>query len=187
MANTHNSWDQECDVLVVGSGGGAFTGAYGAAARGLDTLVIEKTGYFGGTTAYAGAGLWLPGNPAQVRGGLKDSADLGRAYFRSVVGDATAPRRARACVERLRHLHHDAVVLLGHRTRAAQQQRGMRGRRRLVVGEAAGGEDGAAPGPYGDPLPPKRRRARPRFVLAGHQPPRECPSRSVGAAYFVPE
>ncbi|POX57212.1 3-oxosteroid 1-dehydrogenase [Streptomyces sp. Ru71] len=89
MANTDNRWDQECDVLVVGSGGGALTGAYGAAARGLDTLVIEKTEYFGGTTAYAGAGLWLPGNQAQERAGLTDSADLGRAYFRAVVGDAT--------------------------------------------------------------------------------------------------
>ncbi|MFE7328603.1 FAD-binding protein [Streptomyces sp. NPDC057565] len=89
MANTDETWDQECDVLVVGSGGGALTGAYGAAARGLDTLVIEKTGYFGGTTAYAGAGLWLPGNQAQTRGGLDDSADLGRAYFRAVVGEAS--------------------------------------------------------------------------------------------------
>ncbi|MDI3408789.1 FAD-dependent oxidoreductase [Streptomyces cavernicola] len=86
---TQHSWDEECDVLVVGSGGGALTGAYGAAARGLDTLVVEKTAHFGGTTAYAGAGLWLPGNQAQARGGLEDSADLARAYFRAVVGDAT--------------------------------------------------------------------------------------------------
>ena len=90
MTDTDKSWDQECDVLVVGSGGGALTGAYSAAARGLDTLVVEKTGWFGGTTAYAGAGLWLPGNQAQARGGLSDSADLARGYFRAVVGDATA-------------------------------------------------------------------------------------------------
>ncbi|GHB70736.1 3-oxosteroid 1-dehydrogenase [Streptomyces viridiviolaceus] len=89
MANTDQTWDQECDVLVVGSGGGALTGAYGTAARGLDTLVIEKTGHFGGTTAYAGACLWLPGNQAQERDGVPDSADLGRTYFRAVVGDAT--------------------------------------------------------------------------------------------------
>ncbi|MDI3387545.1 FAD-dependent oxidoreductase [Streptomyces sp. B-S-A8] len=89
MADTAHTWDEECDVLVVGSGGGALTGAYGAAARGLDTLVVEKTRYFGGTTAYAGAGLWLPGNQAQARAGVEDSAELGRAYFRAVVGDAT--------------------------------------------------------------------------------------------------
>ncbi|WP_455357290.1 FAD-binding protein [Streptomyces sp. SYSU K217416] len=89
MTNTDQTWDQECDVLVVGSGGGALTGAYGTAARGLETLVIEKTGSFGGTTAYSGACLWLPGNQAQARDGVTDSAGLGRAYFRAVVGDAT--------------------------------------------------------------------------------------------------
>lgn len=89
MTNTDETWDQECDVLVVGSGGGALTGAYGTAARGLDTLVIEKTGYFGGTTAYSGACLWLPGNHVQARDGVADSADLGRTYFRAVVGDTT--------------------------------------------------------------------------------------------------
>ncbi|MEV6836987.1 FAD-dependent oxidoreductase [Streptomyces sp. NPDC051133] len=100
MANTRDSWDQECDVLVVGSGGGALTGAYGTAARGLDTLVIEKTGYTGGTTAYAGAALWLPGNPAQERGGLADSAGLGRAYFRAVVGDTTPHELQDAYIDR---------------------------------------------------------------------------------------
>ncbi|MFE1954954.1 FAD-dependent oxidoreductase [Streptomyces sp. NPDC059524] len=83
------SWDETVDVLVVGSGGAALTGAYSAAAQGLDTLVVEKTEYFGGTTAYAGACLWLPGNQAQARAGVEDSADLARAYFRSLVGDAT--------------------------------------------------------------------------------------------------
>ncbi|HEX5568157.1 MAG TPA: FAD-binding protein, partial [Streptomyces sp.] len=48
-------WDAECDVLVVGSGGGGCTGAYTAAAHGLDTMLIEKTPLFGGTTAYSGA------------------------------------------------------------------------------------------------------------------------------------
>ncbi|NBE52583.1 FAD-dependent oxidoreductase [Streptomyces boluensis] len=100
MANTQNTWDQECDVLVVGSGAGALTGAYGAAVRGLDTLVIEKTGYFGGTTAYAGAGLWLPGNHVQARDGVEDSADLARAYFRAVVGDATDQRVQDAYLDR---------------------------------------------------------------------------------------
>ncbi|MFG2960965.1 FAD-dependent oxidoreductase [Streptomyces sp. NPDC048291] len=85
---TTADWDEECDVLVVGSGGGGLTGAYTAAALGLDTLVVEKTGYYGGTTAYAGACLWLPGNPAQARAGLEDSAELGRTYFRAVVGDS---------------------------------------------------------------------------------------------------
>ncbi|WP_413098229.1 FAD-binding protein [Streptomyces sp. Inha503] len=85
---TTSDWDEECEVLVIGSGGGGLTGAYTAAALGLDTLVVEKTECYGGTTAYAGACLWLPGNPAQFRAGLEDSAELGRTYFRAVVGDS---------------------------------------------------------------------------------------------------
>lgn len=74
------------DVIVVGSGAG-LVGAYAAAARGLKTLVLEKTEYVGGTTAYSGAGIWLPGNPAQERAGQTDSPDRARPYLDAIVGD----------------------------------------------------------------------------------------------------
>ena len=77
------------DVVVVGSGAAALTAAYTAVSAGLRTLVLEKTEYFGGTSAYSGAGIWLPGNQAQHRAGVADSVDLGREYFRAVVGDDT--------------------------------------------------------------------------------------------------
>ncbi|MFE7359235.1 FAD-dependent oxidoreductase [Streptomyces sp. NPDC057543] len=83
-------WDDECDVLVAGSGGGGLTGAYTAAARGLDTMLIEKTPLFGGTTAYSGASLWLPGNQAQQRSGLDDSVQKGLTYLRATVGERTS-------------------------------------------------------------------------------------------------
>ncbi|MGW9131855.1 FAD-binding protein [Streptomyces sp. NPDC055681] len=86
---TASAWGEECDVLVVGAGGGASTGAYTAATLGLETLLVEKTRYYGGTTAYAGACLWLPGNQAPARAGVEDSGELGRAYFRAIVGDST--------------------------------------------------------------------------------------------------
>jgi 3-oxosteroid 1-dehydrogenase len=74
------------DVIVVGSGAG-LVGAYAAASRGLRTLVIEKTEYVGGTTAYSGAGIWLPGNAAEQRAGIEDSPDLARPYLDAIVGD----------------------------------------------------------------------------------------------------
>ncbi len=74
------------DVIVVGSGAG-LVGAYVAAARGLRTLVIEKTGYLGGTTAYSGAGIWIPANPAIIRAGVDDTTEAGRAYLDAIVGD----------------------------------------------------------------------------------------------------
>ena len=78
--------DTHFDVIVVGSGGGLF-GAYAAAARGLRTLVIEKSEYVGGTTAWSGAGIWLPGNPAEVRAGLEGGSDAARPYLDAIIGD----------------------------------------------------------------------------------------------------
>ncbi|MDA3624575.1 FAD-binding protein [Saccharopolyspora sp. WRP15-2] len=82
-------WDDECDVLVVGSGGGALTGAYTAAREGLSVLVVEATDKFGGTTAYSGGGLWFPGNAVLKRAGDQDTPEEARTYYRAVVGDRT--------------------------------------------------------------------------------------------------
>lgn len=82
-------WDDECDVLVVGSGGGALTGAYTAAREGLSVIVAEATGSFGGTTAYSGGGMWFPGNAVLRRDGADGSLDDAKTYFRAVVGERT--------------------------------------------------------------------------------------------------
>ncbi len=83
-------FDEVVDVVVVGSGGGALTGAYVASSRGLQTLVIESTDFYGGTTAYSGSGLWLPGNHVLERDGVDDTVDEAREYLRAVIGDETA-------------------------------------------------------------------------------------------------
>ncbi|RKT87172.1 Succinate dehydrogenase/fumarate reductase, flavoprotein subunit [Saccharopolyspora antimicrobica] len=82
-------WDDECDVLVVGSGGGALTGAYTASREGLSVLVVEATDKFGGTTAYSGGGLWFPGNAVLKRAGDQDTPEEAKTYYRAVVGDRT--------------------------------------------------------------------------------------------------
>ncbi|MDT5083502.1 MAG: 3-oxosteroid 1-dehydrogenase, partial [Mycobacterium sp.] len=46
-----------------------MTAALAAQASGLDTLVIEKSSHFGGSTALSGGGIWVPGAPAQRRAG----------------------------------------------------------------------------------------------------------------------
>jgi succinate dehydrogenase/fumarate reductase flavoprotein subunit len=92
-------FDEHTDVVVVGSGGGALVGALIAAQDGLDTIVIESTEYFGGTTAYSGSGLWLPGNQAQARAGVEDSVELAREYLRATVGDRTAQHLQDAFLE----------------------------------------------------------------------------------------
>ncbi|GGO72776.1 FAD-dependent oxidoreductase [Nonomuraea cavernae] len=86
-------WDDEYDVVVAGSGAGALTGALAAAGRGLRTVVLEKTALVGGTSAYAGAAVWLPGSQVQQRAGIGDSTESARAYLTALLGEAEAERR----------------------------------------------------------------------------------------------
>src|ERR1700712_5426075 len=62
---------RDCDVLVIGSGAGGLSTAITAKAAGLDVLVIEKEEFFGGTTAFSGGVLWIPGNPQAVAAGIE--------------------------------------------------------------------------------------------------------------------
>jgi 3-oxosteroid 1-dehydrogenase len=80
--------NREYDVIVVGSGGGALTGAALAARAGLSTLVVEKTAYIGGTSAYSGGACWLPGSEVQQRAGIPDSTEGARAYLDAILQDA---------------------------------------------------------------------------------------------------
>jgi succinate dehydrogenase/fumarate reductase flavoprotein subunit len=52
----------DCDILVVGSGAGGMATAITAAKHGLRVIVVEKAPVIGGTTAYSGGVLWIPGN-----------------------------------------------------------------------------------------------------------------------------
>lgn len=86
-ADQQRSWDHHVDFLVVGSGCGGLTAALTADARGLETLIIEKAGVYGGSTALSGGNIWIPNNPTLRRVGLTDSrADVCR-YLHAVVGD----------------------------------------------------------------------------------------------------
>lgn len=69
------------EVIVVGSGAGAMTGAYLAAKSGLRTVVLERTDRLGGTSAYSGAAAWLPGSQVQQRAGIPDSTESARTYL----------------------------------------------------------------------------------------------------------
>lgn len=86
-------WDAEHDVVVVGSGAGAMTGALLAATDGMDTVVLERTGLLGGTSAYSGAACWLPGTQVQERAGIGDSTEAARGYLRALLGDRELDRQ----------------------------------------------------------------------------------------------
>lgn len=76
----------ECDVLVVGSGAGGLSTAITAKKNGLDVVVIEKEEYFGGTTAFSGGVLWIPGNRHAKANGVQDSREAARTYLQHETG-----------------------------------------------------------------------------------------------------
>ena len=79
-------WNEEVDLLVVGSGAGGMTAALVAKSHGLQVLVIEKTECFGGSTARSGGGLWIPNSYLLEQAGVPDSFENGRLYMQNTVG-----------------------------------------------------------------------------------------------------
>jgi len=96
------SWDDEVDVLVAGTGAAGLAAAIAAADAGARTLVVEATDRWGGTTMRSGGGLWMPANPLMARDGVQDSAEDALRYMDEVIADvgpASSPERRRAYVE----------------------------------------------------------------------------------------
>jgi succinate dehydrogenase/fumarate reductase flavoprotein subunit len=89
----------EKDVVVVGSGGAGLTAATVAALHGLDVLLVEKTAWFGGTTALSGGGIWAPGNRLARDAGLADDPERAFAYARDVVGPSVRADLLRAFID----------------------------------------------------------------------------------------
>jgi 3-oxosteroid 1-dehydrogenase len=81
--------DPEFDLVVVGSGAAGMTAALTAAHRGLRAVVLEKTEYFGGSTARSGGGVWIPGNSVLRRYGVTDTAEQASRYLGYVAGEHT--------------------------------------------------------------------------------------------------
>ena len=89
----------EVDVVVAGSGAAGMTAALTAAHLGLSVLVIEKTGFFGGSTARSGDGIWAPGNTVLGDAGVTDSPEQARAYLAHVAGDDVPAELREALLE----------------------------------------------------------------------------------------
>jgi 3-oxosteroid 1-dehydrogenase len=91
-----SEWDATTDLLVVGSGAGAMTAAFAAKREGLDSLVVEKTPLYGGSSSLSGGGLWVPNNPLMAKAGLRDSLEQARTYMDVTVGDRVPAARKEA-------------------------------------------------------------------------------------------
>jgi 3-oxosteroid 1-dehydrogenase len=81
------SFNEEFDLVVVGSGGGSMCAALLLHTVGKKTVILEKTDKAGGTTSMSGGVMWIPNNCFMADAGLKDSPDQAMRYLDSVVGD----------------------------------------------------------------------------------------------------
>lgn len=100
MSNVENGqWDFETDLLVVGSGSAGLTTAVVGANEGLETLVLEKTEYYGGTTALSGGVAWIPNNPLMKADGIDDTKEDALTYLKHNIGNRVAASKLEAFVE----------------------------------------------------------------------------------------
>src|SRR5688572_660063 len=91
-----NNWDQQFDVIVVGSGGGGMTAALCCQAQGLSAVVLEKSDKYGGTTAVSGGGIWIPCNDDIPRTGGSDSYEEALTYMKGLIGNEVSQDRIEA-------------------------------------------------------------------------------------------
>jgi len=79
-----------------------MTAALAAAHQGLRTVLLEKSEYFGGSTARSGGGVWIPGNYALEAAGQVDPGDReeAKAYLDAIVGDVVAKIRRDTYLDR---------------------------------------------------------------------------------------
>ncbi len=98
----------EVDFLVVGTGAGGLTGAIRAHDLGLDTLVVEKSAYYGGTSAMSGGSIWIPNNHRMPGVGVQDSEEEALTYLKSITDGEVEESRLRMFIrkgaEMLRYL-----------------------------------------------------------------------------------
>jgi succinate dehydrogenase/fumarate reductase flavoprotein subunit len=91
----------DCDVLVIGSGGGALAAAVTAAVMKLTVIVVEKAPWFGGATARSGGWLWLPGNRFSPPG----DSEAARLYLQGRAGKHWRPDRVDAFLAAAPRMH----------------------------------------------------------------------------------
>lgn len=94
------AWDEEFDVVSVGSGAGGITAAIVAATAGAKALVIDKYHELGGVTALSAGQVWLGPSSHARAAGIDDSEEEVRAYIDFLSAGFGNVENRRAYIER---------------------------------------------------------------------------------------
>jgi succinate dehydrogenase/fumarate reductase flavoprotein subunit len=87
------------DVVVVGAGGAGMSAALFAAIDGKKVLVVERTEYVGGTTAFSGGTTWIPGTHHASTVSEGDTLDIAATFLDNAVGGRTPAEMRRVLLE----------------------------------------------------------------------------------------
>jgi 3-oxosteroid 1-dehydrogenase len=113
-----NTWDQEFDVIVAGSGAGGMTAALCAKALGRSAVVLEKTDKYGGTSAVSGGGIWIPCNDQMAAAGVPDSEAEAMTYLKHLTRGEVPVAKLEAYVRNAREMVRYLDTTIGVRFRS---------------------------------------------------------------------
>jgi hypothetical protein len=77
----------EFDLVVIGAGGAGLSAALFAAIDGAKVLVVERTEFVGGTTAWSAGTTWVPGTHHAAQVNPSDSLADVKTYLNHAVGE----------------------------------------------------------------------------------------------------
>ena len=78
------------DLVVVGAGGAGMATALFAAMEGASVLLVERTEYVGGTTAWSAGTSWIPGSQHAAKVNPNDTLAETARYLDNAVGERTS-------------------------------------------------------------------------------------------------
>lgn len=72
-----DKWDEETDIIVVGTGVAGYGAAIEAKDAGADVMMIEKENWYGGNSLLSGGNMQFPANHIQKAAGIEDKPEWG--------------------------------------------------------------------------------------------------------------